>query len=67
VQLNIFELIIITMVMFRMEVGAEMESKKLKKGRKQIHRQEGENRTRYQRRKFQRYKQGALVYSLTVS
>jgi hypothetical protein len=33
-----------------------MESKKLKKREKQIHGEEGENRTRYQRRKFQRYK-----------
>jgi hypothetical protein len=39
-----------------------MERKKLKKRGKQIYRQEGENRTRYQTRKFQRYKQGALVY-----
>jgi hypothetical protein len=39
-----------------------MENQKLKKREKQINRQEGENRTRYQRRKFQRYKQGALVY-----
>jgi hypothetical protein len=41
---------------------AEMESKKLKKWEKQIHRLEGENRTRCQRGRFQRYKQGALVY-----
>jgi hypothetical protein len=39
-----------------------MESKKLKKREKQIHRQEGENRTRFQTRKFQGYKEGALVY-----
>jgi hypothetical protein len=39
-----------------------MESKKLKKRGKEKHRQEGENRTRFQRRKFQRCKQGALVY-----
>jgi hypothetical protein len=39
-----------------------MESKKLKEWEKQIHRQEGENRTRYQTRWFQSYKQGALVY-----
>jgi hypothetical protein len=44
-----------------------MESKKLTKREKQIHRQEGENRTRYQTREFQRYKQGVLVYSSTVS
>jgi phage FluMu protein Com len=39
-----------------------MESKKLKKREKQINRQVGENETRTQTRKFQRYKQGALVY-----
>jgi hypothetical protein len=39
-----------------------MESKKLKKWEKQIHRLELENRTRYQTRRFQRYKQAALVY-----
>jgi hypothetical protein len=39
-----------------------MESKKLMKGGKQIHRQEGEDRSRYQTRKYQRYKQGALLY-----
>jgi hypothetical protein len=39
-----------------------MESKKLKEREKQINRQEGENRTRNQTRKFQRFKQGALVY-----
>jgi hypothetical protein len=50
-----------------MEGWAEMESKKLKKRGKQIHRQEGESRTTFQTRKFQRYKQGALVYQLTVS
>jgi hypothetical protein len=49
------------MVIFRMEGRAEMESKKLEKWEKQIHRLEGENRTRCQTR-FQRYKQGALVY-----
>jgi hypothetical protein len=37
-----------------------MESKKLKKRGKQIYRQEGESRTRYQTREFQRYKQGVL-------
>jgi hypothetical protein len=44
-----------------------MESKKLKKWEKQIHKLEWVNRTRYQTRRFQRYKQGALVYSSTVS
>jgi hypothetical protein len=39
-----------------------MESKKLKEKEKKINRQEGENRTRNQKRKFQRYKQGVLVY-----
>jgi hypothetical protein len=39
-----------------------MESKKVKKWEKQIHKLEGENRTRYQTRRFQRYKQGVLVY-----
>jgi hypothetical protein len=39
-----------------------MERKKLKKREKQINRQEGENRTRILTRKFQWYKQGALVY-----
>jgi hypothetical protein len=39
-----------------------MESKKLKKWEKQIHILEGENRTRYQTRRFQRYIEGALVY-----
>jgi hypothetical protein len=38
-----------------------MESKKLKK-REKTNRQVGENKTRSQRREFQRYKQGALVY-----
>jgi hypothetical protein len=55
------------MVIFRMEGWSEMESKKLKKWEKQIHRLEGENRTRCQTRIFQRYKQGALVYLSTVS
>jgi hypothetical protein len=50
------------MVIFRMEGRAEMESKKLKKRRKQTFRLEGESRTRYQTREFQRYKQGVLVY-----
>jgi hypothetical protein len=39
-----------------------MESKKLKKRGKQIHRQEEENKTRFQTRKFQRYKKVVLVY-----
>jgi hypothetical protein len=39
-----------------------MEGKKLKKREKQIYRQVGENETRNQARKFQRYKQGALVF-----
>jgi hypothetical protein len=39
-----------------------MESKKLKKIGKQLYRQEGESRTRYQTREFQRFKQGVLVY-----
>jgi hypothetical protein len=39
-----------------------MESKKLKKRDKPIDRQEGENITGNQTRKFQTYKQGALVY-----
>jgi hypothetical protein len=34
----------------------------VKEKEKQINRQEGENRTRNQTRKFQSYKQGALVY-----
>jgi hypothetical protein len=38
-----------------------MESKKLKKWEKQIHSLDGENKARYQTRRFQRYKQGALV------
>jgi hypothetical protein len=50
------------MVIFRMEGSAEMESKKLKKREKQIHRQEGENRTGYQTRKFPMYIQVAFVY-----
>jgi hypothetical protein len=62
VQLSIFQLVIITMVIFRMEGCAEMESKKLKKWEKQIQRLEEENRIKYQTRRFQRYKQGALVY-----
>jgi hypothetical protein len=37
-----------------------MESKKLMKWEKQIHRLEGEIRTRYEKRRFQRYKQGAF-------
>jgi hypothetical protein len=43
-----------------------MESKKLKKRGKQIYRQEGESRTRYQTREFQRYKQGVLIDSKLV-
>jgi hypothetical protein len=44
-----------------------MESQKLKKREKQINRQVGENETGNQSRKLQRYKQGVLVYKLTVS
>jgi hypothetical protein len=39
-----------------------MESKKLKKREKQINREVGENKTKNQTKKFQKYKQGALVY-----
>jgi hypothetical protein len=44
-----------------------MESKKLKKKEKQINRQVGENKTRNQSRKLQRYKQGAEAYFLPLA
>jgi hypothetical protein len=39
-----------------------MESKKLKKREKHINRQVGKNKARNKTRKFQRYKQGVLLY-----
>jgi hypothetical protein len=51
------------MVIFRMEGWEEKESKEVKeKGKKQINRQVGKNKTKNQTKKFQRYKQVLLVY-----
>jgi hypothetical protein len=49
------------MVIFRMEGWEEMESKKVKEKGK-TNRQVGKNKTKNQTKKFQRYKQGVLVY-----
>jgi hypothetical protein len=39
-----------------------MESKEVKEKGKKINRQVGKNKTKNETKKFQRYKQGALVY-----
>jgi hypothetical protein len=49
------------MVIFRMEGERRWKAKKLKKKGK-TNRQVGKNKTKNQTKKFQRYKQGTLVY-----